>query len=278
MTVAACMKLVDWRPVVDPLTGAVSVDARTSGASEADLAALEWALRLGEAWSTDVVALSAGGADVEPMLRDAVAAGASSARRVAVTQDAPSEVVAAALASVLPGDVDVVVCGDWSLDRGSGAVPALLAAHRASAQALGLVTLAVDGDAIVAERRLDGGRRERLRVARPAVLSVEGASARLRRAPLGRVVTARDAIIDVVHTAAELAARPPHVAHTSPYRPRPRVLEAPSADLGARERILALAGVLVDREPPQRLVLDPDEAAGRLIDQLRRWGYLDEAG
>ncbi len=41
--IAACLKLVDQRPEIDPLTGEVRIDARTSGASEADLAALEWA-------------------------------------------------------------------------------------------------------------------------------------------------------------------------------------------------------------------------------------------
>ena len=45
------MKWVDRRPEVDPLTGAVHTDARTSGPSDADEAALEWALRIGEAWA-----------------------------------------------------------------------------------------------------------------------------------------------------------------------------------------------------------------------------------
>jgi hypothetical protein len=50
-------------------------------------------------------------------------------------------------------------------------------------------------------------------------------------------------------------------------------LPAP-AGTSARERIVALTGVLTDREPPQRLVLDPPAAADRIIAQLRSWGYL----
>ena len=47
--VAAAVKWVDLRPDVDPLLGLVTHDVRTSGFSPADAAALEWALRLGEA-------------------------------------------------------------------------------------------------------------------------------------------------------------------------------------------------------------------------------------
>ena len=47
-------------------------------------------------------------------------------------------------------------------------------------------------------RRLDGGRREVLAVPPPAVLSVEGAVARLRRASLPAELESRRAVIEVV--------------------------------------------------------------------------------
>src|SRR6476619_6606198 len=122
--IGACLKWVDRRPEVDALTGAVSTDARTTGPSDADQAALELALRLAETSGSEVVAITAAPAAAEPMLRDALAAGAARAIRVEVALDAPSEHVAAALAGALPDDVDVVVCGTWSTDRGSGSVPA----------------------------------------------------------------------------------------------------------------------------------------------------------
>jgi hypothetical protein len=53
------------------------------------------------------------------------------------------------------------------------------------------------------------------------------------------------------------------------------VLPPPPADLSARERILALTGALTEREPPQLLVLEPDAAADRILDQLRAWGYVE---
>ncbi|HEX6419244.1 MAG TPA: mycofactocin-associated electron transfer flavoprotein beta subunit [Acidimicrobiales bacterium] len=268
--IGACLKWVDRRPEVDPLTGAVATDPRTSGASEADAAALEWGLRLGEAWGDEVVAVTAGPAAAEALLREALAAGAARAVRVDLPAGAPSEAVAAGLAGALAG-AQVVVCGDWSLDRGSGAVPAYLAAHLGAAQALGLVDLAPgEPGSLRAERRLDGGRRERLAVAAPMVLSVEGRT-RLRRARLAGVLAARDAEV-ALHPGPPVRERPP--ARTAPYRPRARVLPPPGGR-SPRERVLVLTGALADRTPPEQAVLDPGAAADRILDQLRAWGYLD---
>ena len=93
-----------------------------------------------------------------------------------------------------------MVCGDVSADRGSGSVPAFVAAELGVAQALGLVERrpATATAARRVTRRLDGGRREVLAVTAPAVLSVEGAVARLRRASLPAELAARTAPIEVV--------------------------------------------------------------------------------
>jgi electron transfer flavoprotein beta subunit len=273
MTVVACLKWVDARPGVDPLTGAVTTDARSSGPSDADRAALEWALRLGEARDEVVLAVTAGGSGADAVLREAVAAGAGRAVRVALDPRSPSAEVAEAIASALDAP-SIVVCGAWSLDRGTGSMPAFLAGRLGAAQALGLVTLDLAGrDDLGAERRLDGGRRERLRVPTPAVLSVEGGSARLRRASVAGVLAAGDAVIEVVPTGARTStgrAFPPSV----PYRPRPTELAAPSPALDARHRTLALTGALSPRIPPETVVLEPAAAADRLLAQLRGWGYL----
>ena len=271
--IAACLKWVDHRPQVDPLTGAVRTDARTSGPSGADQAALEWALRLGEAWAAEVIVATAGPAGTEPMLRDALASGAARAVRTEILPGTASEQVAAALAAVLPTEVDVVVCGAWSTDRGSGAVPAYLAAHRRAAQALSVISIGIDSapGALTAERRLDGGRRERLRVTTPAVVSFEG-GARLRRSSLPGVLVARDAAIEVVEPPPAIMATATRLVRTGPFRPRSRVLPPPPSST-ARERILALTGALVDRRPPRMVRLTPAAAADELLSQLEAWGY-----
>src|SRR5581483_10352501 len=93
MTVVACLKWVDHKPDVDPLTGAVRTDWRTAGLSDADRAALEWALRLGGEWGEPVVAVSAGPAAADAVLVDALSAGATRAVRVELPLSAPSDTV-----------------------------------------------------------------------------------------------------------------------------------------------------------------------------------------
>lgn len=274
--IAACLKFVDRRPEVDRLSGEVHTDVRSSGLSDADQAALEWALRLGDQWEEEVVALSAGGAEAEAVLHEAMACGATRAIRVDIAASVASSTVAAALAAVCE-DARLFVCGDWSLDRGSGAVPAYLAGLAGAAQALGLVSLeAVEPGVLRAERRLDGGRRERLLVHTPAVISVEGSSARLRRASLAGALNAKRASVEVQQPA--LTATVVQVpSRSGPFRPRPRILPPPPSDLSPRERVLALTGALVERTPPKRVVMEPEEAADFLLEQLREWGELPEA-
>jgi electron transfer flavoprotein beta subunit len=117
-----------------------AADVRFAGVSEADQAALETALVLGEHLSQPVTAVTVGPAAAERALRDAIACGATSAVRVDATDELESVDVARELAAVTAGSI--VVCGDYSTDRGSGSVPAFLAHHLGVPQALGVVTVA----------------------------------------------------------------------------------------------------------------------------------------
>jgi electron transfer flavoprotein beta subunit len=272
--VAVALKCVDLRPEVEPLAGTVRHDGRSSGYSPADAAALEWALRLGEAWQLPVTAITAGPPGAEVVLRDAAAFGVARLVRVPAGADAPSEAIALALGSRL-GDAVVVCCGDYSADRGSGSVPAFLAGQLDAAQALGLTGLAPGerGD-LVAQRRLDGGRRERLRVSAPAVISVEPGAARLRRAPLSGLMAARRASIETAATdAAADHCRRVHVLRTAPYRPRPKTLPPPPGP-SSRDRLLTLTGALAERTPPRVVRAAPGDAADELLRYLKDQGYL----
>ena len=93
-TIAVCLKLVDRRPELDPTGTVHSPDDRFAGVSAADQAALELALRCADAWEAEVVAVTAGPAGAERILRDAIAAGATRAVRVDVPAGTPSDVVA----------------------------------------------------------------------------------------------------------------------------------------------------------------------------------------
>lgn len=282
--IAACLAFADRRPDVDPLSGEVSVDERTSRLSDADAAALELALRAAERWGGEVVAVTAGPAAADAVLREALACGAARAVRVELPAAARrAEDVAAALAGALRG-VDQVWCGDQGLDAGSGAVPVLLAARLGVAGAFGLVEVAEpagDGPgALQVVRRLDGGRREVLAVEGRAVLSVEGAVARLRRAGLPGMLRADKATIEVVPAitgaGGPTAGSTVRVGLPQPYRPRPRVVPGPAGGTALdRVRSLTGAGLAGSDDEGRRAAatVTPEEAADLILAALARWGY-----
>jgi electron transfer flavoprotein beta subunit len=271
---------------VDPLTGAISANPRDRGAGRPDLAALEHALRLAERWQAQLVAATVGPSEADPMLRGALAAGAAEALRVESagrTQGLrPALLVggqdsAAALAAALIqryGVPDLVLCGDRSADGGTGSFPAFLAAALNAAQALGVVRMEpADDGKLRVHRRLDGGRREVLLLSRPAVVSVEAAGVRLRRAGLPATLASGHAVIPVVSAPTATAGRPVRVLGAHPYRPRPRELAGPSGS--ALRRMLELTGALTERTPPTVLgPLSAGQAADELLGYLRRRGYI----
>lgn len=243
-----------------------SGDERGYGTSDADRAALEVGLRLAEQTSDAVDVVTVGPPGSESPLREAVAAGATRVVRIDAPPELASDAVAAALAAVA-STATWVVCGDVSADRGTGAVPAFLAAHLGVAQALGLIEVESGAGRVHAVRRLDGGRREVLEVEPPAVLSVEGSVARLRRSGLRAELAARAATVDRLTGPSGPVEEP---SATAPYRPRARFVTMPYGDALARVRQLTD----VSGEPSghgEVLVLDPPAAAARILAAVREW-------
>jgi electron transfer flavoprotein beta subunit len=243
-------------------------DVRWAGVSDADRAALEIALRLAETTGDDVTVASVGGPGADHGLREARAIGAAAAVRVDAPAGLASDAVARALAAVVAG-AEWVLCGDASPDRGSGAVPAFLAAELGAAQALGLVDVTPAAGPVRATRRLDGGRREVLDIDAPAVLSLEGAAATLRRASLPGELAARTAPIRVVAGPSGPIERADTI---HPYRPRPRVMGAPTGD--ALERVLQLTDSCTARAAHELMTLEPAAAADHILAVLADWGYV----
>ncbi len=301
--VVACLRITDLRTGIDSLTGAVTRDPLGVGLTAADGAALEHALRIAEAWSGRVIAIAAGPPSIEPVLREVLTLGIDVVRiPLPDEQDGPAytrelagderwlaRTLAAAMATY--GAVDLVVCGDRSVDRGTGALPAYLAHELGAAQALGLVALEARTHAgereLLAERRLDAGWRERLRVPLPAVCSVEGAGVRLRRAPLSGVLSAEGLPVPVDASPPVAAALGPAVSAAvagdirigvaAPFRPRTQIVPAPDDD-DPRIRVLALTGALAAHDPPTVVEpADATEAVDVLLAFLERHGYLATA-
>ncbi len=283
------------RVTVEPLTGAVDVDERGATMSAADAAALEVALRLGDAWDAPVTALSAGGALAESVLRDALVVGAARAIRVDGADDAAPAPVAAALAGAIAGLLHVdagpgtgharhdagtrvfVVAGVHGSDLASAAVPAYLAHHLGAAQALGLIAVeSAEPGSCEVVRRLDRGARERLAVSAPAVISVEGSVATLRRAGLRAVLADDPSAIEHVSPPFGLAG-PGLDLVPRPWRPPTRVVAGPEG-VTALERIRDLTGAAGPTRVARTIEADPAEAADAILEQLGEWGYGPRAG
>lgn len=267
-SVVVCIK---WAPPQTPSDAAS--DDRFAGVSPADQAAIELALRTGEACGDEVVAISVGPAGADKILREALSCGATRAIRVDAPEESASADAAAAAARAI-GTLDgvrLVWCGDYSPDRGSGSFPAFLAARLGLDQVLGLVRVefpASGGLPLEVVRRLDGGRRERSIVHSAAVLSVEGSLARLRRASLARTLAARTLDIDVISAGIE----PVEPNPTRPFRPRARTISAPSGD-SPLDRIRAVTETATPKGSSDPIALEPAEAATLILTRLREWGY-----
>lgn len=312
--IVACLRHSDHRPFVDPLTAHVDRHGRGAGPAAAEWAALEHALRVAQAWGGRVLAVCVGPPDADRTLRAAAAVGAQVMRvvlpKVPAVSGPDSELepledyldelasdgraVAEALAAAIRrvGDPAVVFCGSRSIDRSTGSVPAFLAAELGAAQALGMVRVqALDSLELIGERGLEGGRRERLRIPLPAVISVEAGGMRLRRAELRAALAATRLRIPVVHAPSDVfAARSWRGVHSGPiglpagctgihryparpFRPRARVVPAPPG-ASPGERIAALTAGSASCSPSALVrPASAAEAADMLLEYLRQYGY-----
>lgn len=266
MTIAVCLKWINasGQPEAD------QPDERFMGISYADQAALEYALRVSEHTNEEIIVVTAGPVGSEIVLRDALARGAHQATRIDINRSSESAAIARAIAPVI-AHCSLIWCGDYSADRGSGSVPAFIAAELSCDQALGLVEIDIPTDGqhhIKALRRLDGGRREQLTIFGRAVLSVEGSTARLRRASLKGSMAANKHVITVI------SSNPTAIdtAPVRPYRPRARTVAAPVGN-SALDRVRQIADTSSTKGHGETVHLEPREAAELIINKLREWGY-----
>ena len=297
--IVACLKWVSHPGEPD--------DERFAGMSPADRAALEMALQQAASMGDTVTAITVGPAGADSVLREAHAAGARRLMRIDTAEESPallgSDVVATAVGAVVrqfagasagagghagdsngsqrasSSDALWMWCGDYSLDRGSGSVPAFLAGAVGARQALGCISVEPHGHGTLhAVRRLDGGRRELLEVRAPAVISVEGSVAQLRRSSLGSVRAAMSASIEVhPFVRADDGSHGVLAPVVRPYRPRARALAAPGGDSTLdRLRVLTDAAA-AGAARGETVELAPADAAARIVRALDEWGYLGAA-
>ena len=204
MNVVVCFRAPPPGPEVDALAGA-------------DALALAHALVLGAGDQRTTTALLGGTSMEAGSLRLALAAGVERAVRVAADDMAGSDfhTIGQLLAIALRRmGADLVLTGVRSDDEGLGAAPAAIARHLSANYVAGVEEVALVSEGTVDVVARGGGRKRRLRVKLPAVLSIAAGPAtpaqrppRARAAPEIEVIPLSDPEATVVRRRTELLGR-----------------------------------------------------------------------
>ena len=293
LTILACVtSVVDTQEPIETERGALKIDeaALPHVLNPADANALEAALALRDCRADSrVIAISMGPLLQEGALRDAIAEGVDEVVRLWDDAFAGSDCLGTArilAAAVEKVGADVVVCGELSLDGGSGQVGAQLAEllRIPMVDRVSTVGLAADGDCLLTERRTGGGFRTVERTPLPALITV-GTGTNVPRYPTLRArLHSRSAPIPCWGMA-ELGLTPAQVGEAGSAlrtvalrRPPPdlRGLVDPGSDLPPEERwMMAISGGVREREGAL-IEGSPDKLAERLVRYLEQGLYIQQ--
>jgi len=165
-----------------------------------DELALTKALMLVEAQGGDVHIISVGDVSVEPIMRKALAIGASKAFRINISPNDGME-VAQEIAAFLEGkDYGLVMTGRESIDYNGGQVAPLLSELTNRSLANIVTEISVEGNQVVATRDIDGGK-EKLSCTLPAVVSAQKGLCEPRIPNMRGIMQARTKPLEVVESA-----------------------------------------------------------------------------
>jgi electron transfer flavoprotein beta subunit len=240
------------------------------------IAALSVARRVSGPLGT-VIALSVGGPLVQDVLRRALELGADRAIRVDVARwrHLPASAVATALTKAIRrsvGHVDLIVCGDRSIDEGTGEVGPRIA-HTLGlpwTNAVASVQVEEDGSLILLRRRPRGERLE-VHATLPAVLCLDPTPVPAEPVTAAVAIAAATAPIEIL--ALPPLAREPALPLRR-LRPRVLPLTIPRQDLPADQRIWSMFWGGEARREGAVYTLPPEETARRILDLLDQRGLL----
>ncbi|OGO30338.1 MAG: hypothetical protein A2Z29_09765 [Chloroflexi bacterium RBG_16_56_11] len=249
----------------------------------ADAAALALALGL-KSTGGEITLVSIGPERVESYLKNGLALGAD--RAVRIYAEGPDGLSAYRKAKILSRLVtlygaDIVLTGARSLDTASGLVGPLLAGWLGFACVSYATGLELDAasNSIIATRDIGQGRREKVGVTLPVVVTLKS-EARLPYASMDNLIEGQQREVirlspaDLGLSATELVNEPLTVAGRDYPRPRPVKVPPLDTSLPAFERILQLLQGGVSRRRGLRLAGDADELAEQLFQMLKAEGVL----
>ncbi|HXY12176.1 MAG TPA: electron transfer flavoprotein subunit beta/FixA family protein [Thermoplasmata archaeon] len=266
MQSVVCLKVVP-RPEevrVDLETKTLNRSGVRSVINPADLSALEMALALRDQHGGRVTVLSMGPPSFEPYLRVAIAVGADDAVLLSDRAFGGADTLATSYTLSegvrTVGGVDLVLCGDESSDGGTSQVPQGIAEWLGCSQATYVDRVERTSEGMLRVRRVLEDGTETLELPFPAVVSVLGGTGEPRFIDYDRWAMAQQATVRVID-AATLGADPKY--------------------LGLKGSPTVVAGLREVRKPGRRhevVTLEPEAAAARLAQELRRLGLVTDKG
>lgn len=233
----------------------VDPDSLDWALNEWDEFSLEAALRLRESSGAgEVVTVSVGDEEAEEGLYACLAKGADRAIRIWDDALAGADAlgVARALAAVVgPEQPDLVLCGAQSSDAVNSATGVALAAHLGLPRVAVVTGIELGTDIATVRRELEGGTVERLRIALPALLTVQTGINEPRYANLRAIKQAHEKPLERLDLAAVgLAAEEIEAAGGARVRRLARPDRADTAEMlnGSPEAIAErIAGIVEER-------------------------------
>jgi len=260
MRTVVCLKVVP-RPEevkVDRATKTLDRSGVRSVINPADLTALETALAVRDRHGGHVTVISMGPVGFVPYLRVAIAVGADDAVLLSdrafggADTLATSYTLAQGIRSL--GGTDLVVCGDESSDGGTSQVPQGIAEWLGCSQATYVDRIEIPVEGTLRARRVLEDGNETIDLPLPAVVAMLGGTSETRFIDYGRWALAQEATVRVVDAG---------------------TLGGDPGSIGPRGSPTVVAGLREVRRPGRRrevVALEPEAAAGRLADELRRLG------
>jgi electron transfer flavoprotein beta subunit len=160
--------------------------------NESDEHALEQALRIKRTRGATITAVTAGPIASQEVLYRALAKGADAAIRIDGDEIDPNVTALKVAGALRKLTYDLVLSGVESFDGMASQVSLLAAAQLALPFAYAVTKIAeVRSDAIVVERELGGGRRQKLEIMMPALLALLPGNDPLSYAPAAKLVQVR---------------------------------------------------------------------------------------
>jgi electron transfer flavoprotein beta subunit len=290
VNIVVCVKPVPDTSVImfDPKTGLVDSDDLVYVINPCDVVAVEEAVRIKERCGPGrVILLSVAPPSTRRLIRSCLAMGADEARLLwdsdfaDLDSYATGAILAGAISSI---PHDLILCGQKAADTEAGQVGSVIA----DSLNLPLATRAVkidvlpDGKKMNVESKLEKGKRLKMEVALPALLTVEPDLNEPRYAGLPSLMAALKKDIQVYDLKSlglsheETVAKGINtrtVALSAP-KPRPKKVFTPDSRLSAEERLRLIISGGVTQKQSDVLQGNPDNIASTVVQFLKSKNFI----